>query len=106
MLKTRVLTALILLAVLLPVLFLNNFRAFAVIATIFFAAASWENFRLCSNPYPLVIAAFWTFVFGSILVSGNASGATLLFAFCVILWLLVFTPLLASGLPFMQSVRS
>lgn len=106
MLKARVITALVLLAVLLPVLFLNNFPAFAVIATIFFVAASWENFRLCSNAYPIVIAAFWTFVFGFILVSGNASGATLLFASCVVLWLLVFTPLLANGLPPLQSVRS
>jgi hypothetical protein len=37
MLKTRIITALVLLAVLLPVLYLNYFPAFAVIATAFFA---------------------------------------------------------------------
>lgn len=106
MLKTRVLTALVLLAVILPILFLNNFPAFAIIAIVFFAAASWENFRLCNNVHPIVIAAFWTLIFVFILANGNASAATLLFASCVALWLLVFTPLLASGLPSLQSVLS
>ncbi|NMM39233.1 MAG: phosphatidate cytidylyltransferase [Glaciimonas sp.] len=106
MLKVRVLTALVLLAVLLPVLFLNNFPALAVIVVIFFAAASWENFRLCSNAYPKVIAVFWTVLFGFFLMNSNAMAAVLLFAFCAALWLLVFTPLLANGLPPLQSVRS
>ena len=46
MLKTRILTALVLLAVLLPVLYLNNFLAFAVVVSGFFGAAIWECFRL------------------------------------------------------------
>ena len=92
MLKIRVLTALVLLAVLLPVLFLNNFPAFAVISMIFFAAALWESFRLCSNAYPIVIAAFGTVVFGFLLVSGNATGVTKLCFGCGTLAWLVFTP--------------
>ena len=39
MLITRIITAVVLLAVLLPVLYLNNFTAFAVVVTAFFAAA-------------------------------------------------------------------
>lgn len=105
MLKIRVLTALVLLAALLPVLFLNNFPAFAVISTIFFAAASWEGFRLAGSAHPKAVAAFWTAAFGIILASGNASGATPLFAFCAAFWLLVFAPLLSKGLPPLQSVR-
>jgi CDP-diglyceride synthetase len=46
MLKTRIITALVLLAVLLPVLYFNNYTAFAVVATVFFGAAVWECFRL------------------------------------------------------------
>ena len=42
MLKTRVITALVLLAVLLPVLYFGNPMAFAVVATVFFGAAIWE----------------------------------------------------------------
>jgi phosphatidate cytidylyltransferase len=41
MLKTRVITALVLLAVLLPVLYFNNFTVFAVVASLFFGAAIW-----------------------------------------------------------------
>ncbi|WP_025916474.1 phosphatidate cytidylyltransferase [Herminiimonas sp. CN] len=106
MLKMRVLTALVLLAVLLPVLFLNNFPAFAVISTIFFAAASWESLRLSGNAYPKIIAAFWTAIFGFFLASGDASKATVLFASCAAIWLLVFVPLLAKGLPSLQGIRS
>ena len=36
MLKTRVITAIVLLAILLPVLYFNNFPAFAVVATVCF----------------------------------------------------------------------
>jgi phosphatidate cytidylyltransferase len=46
MLKTRIITAVVLLAVLLPVLYFNNFTAFAVVATVFFGAAIWECVRL------------------------------------------------------------
>ena len=106
MLRMRVLTALVLLAVLLPILFLNNFPAFAVISTIFFAAASWESSRLAGNTHPTVVAAFWAAAFGIIVASGNASGATPLFVSCAALWLLVFVPLLSKGLPPLQSVRS
>ncbi|MEO8407868.1 MAG: phosphatidate cytidylyltransferase, partial [Oxalobacteraceae bacterium] len=106
MLKMRVLTALVLLAVLLPVLFLNNFPAFAIISTFFFAATAWESFRLCRNTHPIIIAICWTVVFGFFLASGKASQATLLLASCVAIWLLVFAPLLARGLPPLQSVQS
>ena len=46
MLKTRVITAVVLLAILLPVLFLNYFPAFAVVVTLFVGAAVWEGARL------------------------------------------------------------
>lgn len=63
MLKTRIITALVLLAVLLPVLYLDNFPAFAVIATAFFGAAVWESFRIFKNRQALLIAAVWTAAF-------------------------------------------
>ena len=52
MLITRILTALVLLAVLLPVLYSNNFTAFAVVASLFFGAAIWESFRLFNPGSP------------------------------------------------------
>lgn len=106
MLKMRVFTALVLLAVLLPVLFLNNFPAFVVITTIFFAAAAWESFRLCGNSHPVAVAICWTAVFGFLVASGKASQAPLLFALCVAIWLLAFAPLLVKGLPPLHSIPS
>jgi phosphatidate cytidylyltransferase len=47
MLKTRIITAVVLLAVLLPVLFFNYFPAFALVVTLFVGAAVWEA-RACS----------------------------------------------------------
>jgi CDP-diglyceride synthetase len=41
MLKTRIITAVVLLAVLLPVLFFNYFPAFALVVTLFVGAAVW-----------------------------------------------------------------
>lgn len=106
MLKMRVLTALVLLAVLLPILFLNNFPAFVIITTIFFAAAAWESFRLCRTAYPVAVAICWTVVFGFLVASGKANQTVLLFAFCVVIWFLAFTPLLAKGLPPLHSIQS
>jgi phosphatidate cytidylyltransferase len=101
MLKTRIITAVVLLAVLLPVLFLNNFTAFAVVVTAFFGAAIWEGFRLFNpnSARALVIAGFWTLAFAySFFIAGQ--GATVFwFAISVLLWLLRFVPSLKLGLP-------
>ncbi|MFC5512006.1 phosphatidate cytidylyltransferase [Massilia jejuensis] len=107
MLKTRILTALVLLAVLLPVLYSNNFTAFAVVATAFFGAAIWETFRLFnpkSNKGAIVALAWtaafaWTFFF-------NTQGAaqTFWFVISVLAWALRFAPSLKTGLPPLDSV--
>jgi phosphatidate cytidylyltransferase len=100
MLKTRILTALVLLAILLPVLWLNHYLAFAVIATVFFTAAIWESFRLFKNAQALLIALFWsaafvyTFFFGAGLAQPNVW-----FMLCIAIWFIRFVPALATGLP-------
>lgn len=105
MLKTRILTALALLAVLLPVLYFKNYTAFAVVASAFFGAAIWECFRLFnpgSKSAPL-IAAFWTaaFVYAFFLAPGT--DPTFWFAISVLVWALRFTPSLKLGLPPLNS---
>ncbi|MGG7606665.1 phosphatidate cytidylyltransferase [Massilia sp. BKSP1R2A-1] len=101
MLKTRIITALVLLAVLLPILYFNNYMAFAVVASVFFGAAIWECFRLF-NPdsnRAALIAAFWTaaFVWAFFVRPGGAP--TFWFAISVLLWALRFAPSLKLGLP-------
>jgi phosphatidate cytidylyltransferase len=101
MLKTRIVTALVLLAVLLPVLYSNNIMAFAVVASIFFGAAIWECFRLF-NPgtrRALLIAAVWTAAFAYTFFGPGQTNPTFWFAIGVLLWLLRFAPTLKLGLP-------
>jgi phosphatidate cytidylyltransferase len=107
MLKTRIVTALVLLAVLLPVLYSNNYTAFAVVATAFFGAAVWETFRLF-NPKSnkaLVVAAFWTAAFAwTFFFNDNGTSRTFWFVISLMVWLLRFVPSLKTGLPPLDSV--
>jgi phosphatidate cytidylyltransferase len=104
MLRTRVATALVLLAVLLSVAFSKSFLFFAVVAAIFFAAAAWESFRLFGNRFPVLGAILWTVAFAWILYlfllyGGTVPGLNQLFVLCVAIWALRLTPSLAMGLP-------
>ena len=105
MLKTRVITALLLLAVLLPILYLNFFPAFAVVAVLFFAAAIWECARLfgVNGQRALACAAAAMILLILVLVKGNGGNLGSLFALCVALWGLRFTPSLGLGLPPLNS---
>ncbi|GAB3411562.1 phosphatidate cytidylyltransferase [Massilia agilis] len=101
MLKTRVITAVVLLAVLLPILYFNNYTAFAVVATVFFGAAIWEAFRLF-NPASnsaLVVAGFWTAAFAYGFFVQGPGNLTFWFAISVLIWLLRLAPSLKIGLP-------
>jgi phosphatidate cytidylyltransferase len=108
MLKTRVLTALVLLAILLPVLYANNPAAFAIVATVFFAAAVWESFRLF-NPNALraaIVAAFWTAAFAYSVFVARQDITIFWFAISVLIWLLRLAPSLKLGLPELGSASS
>jgi phosphatidate cytidylyltransferase len=100
MLKTRVITAVVLLAVLLPILYFNNFMAFAVVATVCFGAAIWECFRLF-NPGTQnahIIAVLWAAVFGVSVWNGRIE-PFVWSALSMALWIARFAPSLKTGLP-------
>jgi phosphatidate cytidylyltransferase len=99
MLKTRVLTALILLAILLPILFMNAFLPFALVTVVFFAAASWESFRLFGNSKPLFATVVWTAIYAFVVFVYGLPGVQKLFWLCVALWAVRFAPALGLGLP-------
>jgi phosphatidate cytidylyltransferase len=101
MLKTRVITAIVLLAVLLPVLYFQNFAAFAVVATAFFGAAIWECFRLFKpgSTRALVVAAFWTAAFAYAFFVTGPANPVFWFAISVLIWVLRLAPSLRIGLP-------
>jgi len=64
MLKTRIITALVLLAILLPIMYLGNFLAFSAVVVAFFAAAIWECQRLFKKPGPILMSVIWTVFLG------------------------------------------
>lgn len=99
MLRTRVITALVLLAVLLSVLYSRSYTFLVVVTAAFFGAAAWESFRLFGNRQPLFAAAVWTAAFSFVALQGDVSGATLLFGLCAVIWAIRLVPSLAMGLP-------
>lgn len=104
MLKTRIITAVLLLAVLLPVLFSKYFPAVAGVVTLFVAAALWEAARLfgvgSAKARLAGVAGGALFVF-LVLIAKPASVNSLYGVACL-LWLLRYVPSLGMGLPPMQ----
>jgi phosphatidate cytidylyltransferase len=100
MLKTRVITAVLLLAVLLPVLFSGYQPAVDAVVTVFFAAAVWEAFRLFKNRAALLVAAAWTLAFAyTFIFSNGLEQSKFWLAIGAAIWLIRFTPALKFGLP-------
>jgi len=102
MLKTRIITAVVLLAVLLPVLFFQYFPAFAAVVILFVAAAAWEGARLfglkamAARVFGLACGA----LFAYLLTQNPKQGAfPALFGVCALLWAIRFAPSLGLGLP-------
>ncbi|MPQ55645.1 phosphatidate cytidylyltransferase [Duganella sp. FT27W] len=101
MLKTRIITALVLLAVLLPVLFFQYFPAFAVIVTLFLGAAVWEGARMFGlKDGPARIAGIvGALLFVGLMFKAQPGSATALYAIASLLWLIRYAPSLGLGLP-------
>ena len=101
MLKTRIITALVLLAVLLPALFFQYFPAFAVIVTLFLGAAVWEGARMFGlKDGPARIAGIvGALLFVGLMYKAQPGSATALYAIASLLWLIRYAPSLGLGLP-------
>jgi phosphatidate cytidylyltransferase len=108
MLKTRIVTAIVLLAILLPVLYFNNPVAFALVVTLFFGAAVWESFRLFSpgSGRALVISLFWTAAFCYVFFFAAPRSPLFWFAISVLIWGMRFAPSLKIGLPALGSTTN
>ncbi|MFA9218830.1 MAG: phosphatidate cytidylyltransferase [Sphingomonadaceae bacterium] len=106
MLKTRIITAVALLAVLLPVLFLQYAPAFLLVVTLFVGAAMWEAARLFGLKLPRVYGAVCAVLFVYLLGNAKAGAINSLYGVCVLLWAIRFTPALGMGLPPLNSVAN
>ena len=99
MLKTRIITAVLLLALLLAIVSAQSYTLFALASAVFFAAASWECFRLFKARWPLINTALWTILLLVILFEEEPARLYWLYLVCVAIWLAAFAPSLAKGLP-------
>jgi phosphatidate cytidylyltransferase len=102
MLITRVITAVVLLAILLPVLFFRNMYAFGAVLLAFMGASLWEAYRLVqpNARFPILVPALWTAAFAvPVLLGGLSAQGTLWWGIAAVAWLLVFAPKLKTGLP-------
>ncbi|TFW27016.1 phosphatidate cytidylyltransferase [Duganella callida] len=101
MLKTRVITAVVLLAILLPVLFLNYFPAFALVVTLFVAGAVWEGARLfgLGETGARVAGLLGGVLFAYMLYAAQPGAARALFGVAALLWFIRYAPTLGMGLP-------
>lgn len=99
MLKTRVITAVTLLVILLSILAFDSFPVFAIAVSIFFALAAWESLRLFGSKRPLPGAVVWSIAFGFLAFKGIFSQSALLFGLCTLIWAVRLAPSLAIGLP-------
>lgn len=101
MLKTRIITAVLLLAVLLPVLFFNYFPAFAVVVTLFVGAAMWEGARLfgLSATAAKVTGVVSCALFVLLMYGAKPGAVNALYGVAALLWLIRYAPTLGLGLP-------
>jgi len=106
MLRTRIITAVLLLIVLLAVLSSGSWLAFAVLTAAFFAVASWECLRLFGNKSPITGTVIWVAAFVWLVYSGSFNQSMVLPGICVAIWALRLTPCLGFGLPPQDSITN
>jgi phosphatidate cytidylyltransferase len=108
MLKTRIITAVVLLLVLLGVLFGGYYPAFAVTVLAFLFVAISESFQLfkSSPKQSAVIAAVWTAVFAYAFLLNDNPSLQFWFGLSVAIWLIRFVPSLKTGLPPPEGFRN
>ncbi|QBI01159.1 phosphatidate cytidylyltransferase [Pseudoduganella albidiflava] len=100
MLKTRIITAVILFVVLVAVLFSGSLPAVQALVAVAFLAVTWESFRLFKLRAPIVVAACWTVAFAyTFFFNAGLEQARFWLALGVAIWLLRFFPSLKVGLP-------
>jgi len=101
MLGTRIATAVVLLALLVPVLWSGSLLLVGLVLVALFGAAAWEMLRLFGRPRPLPKAALWALVFALLLILAEYGMMQLwpLYFLCAAIWLLRLLPGLKFGLP-------
>jgi len=103
MLKTRIITAVILFVVLVAVLFSGSLPAVQALVAVAFVATAWEAFRLFKLRMPILVAFCWAVAFiYTFYYNAGLEQARFWLALGAAIWLLRFFPSLKVGLPPME----
>ncbi len=108
MLKTRIITAVVLLVVLLAVLFGGYAPAFAAAVLAFLFVAIMECFQLFKTTpkQSAIVAAFWSAAFAWTFLLRDNPSLQFWFGLSVAIWLIRFVPALKTGLPPAEGFRN
>ncbi len=106
MLKARIITAIVMLAVLLPALFLGSPLVVTILCTGIFSIACWESLRLFNHKLLIPVSVVWTCLFVWIALMGNSKQMQVMWIAGCVAWSLKFIPSLALGLPAMDSSKN
>lgn len=99
MLKTRIITAAVLLLILWAVMSSGSLIAFSLVLVAFYAGTAWESARLFGKTSPVFNAAIWTIAFALVVAGQYYTEMMLLFALCAAIWTIRLAPTLYVGLP-------
>ncbi|MCD6026628.1 MAG: phosphatidate cytidylyltransferase [Solimicrobium sp.] len=103
MLKTRIVTAVVLLTLLILILFFGSQLTMNVFSTVFFAAACWESCRLFGYRFTGLWTALWSMLFIGLVYFGNSVHYTVVWTVGCVAWIIVFIPALKLGLPALKT---
>jgi len=99
MLQTRVVTALVLIAVLAALLMAQIQPLIAVATGGFLAAATWEALRLFKSRHAVAVTFAWCVLFAAVAFQKAFNHSELFMLVCVLIWVLRLAPSLRFGLP-------
>lgn len=98
MLTVRIITAVVLLAIILPALFFGSDLTVVLLCTLFFSAACWESFRLFGSRLVVFSTLLWTALFVWLLFFGNPIDLIVIWVVGCLAWIKLI-PALKWGLP-------
>ena len=106
MLYLRIITAIVLLAVVLPVMFLGSTISVNVLCAVFFVVACWESLRLFAHRLAIPVAIIWGAIYSWLVFTSSAQQIVVVALIGSLAWSTQFIPALKTGLPERDSVKN
>ncbi len=106
MLKTRIITAIVLLSIIFPILFLGSFNLVVLFCAVFCAASFWESLRLFQYRGITLATAVWTGLFVWLALTGTPAQFMFIWVLGCLAWMGKFIPSLKWGLPSPETISN